>query len=247
MGAEGNTTVTLRLLRGFALFDGNHRVPLVWSAQRLVAFLALNDCPLTRSYVAGVLWPETPSIRANANLRSALWRAHRSCTRLIFASTQQLALTPGVIVDLREVKANAYRLLSGAEPSDDVLDMATLLGLSAELLPDWYDDDWVLVEREQYHQLRLHALETMSERLTAVERHGAAVAAGLAAVRGEPLRESAQRALMRAYLAEGNGWEAMQQYEQYRLLLQTELGVEPSPTLRTLVQARHQEWVQMAR
>jgi DNA-binding SARP family transcriptional activator len=247
MGAEANPTVTLSLLRGFALRVGDDPVPLTWSAQRLVAFLALQDRPLARTYVAGVLWPDTPSIRAAANLRSALWRAQRSCGRLILASTQQLALAPDVVVDLRGIVSHANRLLGGAGRCDDALDTVTRLSLSADLLPDWYDDDWVLIEREQYHQLRMHALEAMCERLIAGERYGEAVAAGLAAVRAEPLRESAQRALIRAHLAEGNRWEALQQYEHYRLLLHGELGVEPSPALCELLQPRHQEQLRVAR
>jgi DNA-binding SARP family transcriptional activator len=247
MGAEASPTVTVNLLQGFALRVGNDHVPLIWSAKRLVAFLALKERPLARTYVAGVLWPDTPSIRANANLRSALWRAQRSCGRLILASTQQLVLAPNVVVDLRGVIAGAHRLLGGAGGCDDILDTVTRLSLSADLLPDWYDDDWVLVEREQYHQLRMHALEAMCERLTAAERYGEAVAAGLAAVSAEPLRESAHRTLIQAHLAEGNRWEALQQYEQYRLLLQTELGVEPSPALRELLPGRHQEPLRMAR
>ena len=32
----------------------------------------------------------------------------------------------------------------------------------ASLLPDWYDD-WVLIERERFHEVRLRALETLCE------------------------------------------------------------------------------------
>ena len=236
MEHETAPEVRLSLLRGFQARVDQRPITLVWSAQRLVAFLALTDRPLTRAYVAGMLWPETTAIRASANLRSSLWRAHRSCSFLIAASSQQLALAVGVVVDVRAAVACAQRLLDrSAHCEDEDLGASARADLSADLLPDWYDDDWVVAEREQFHQLRLHALETMCERLTAAGRYGEAVDAGLAAVRAEPLRESAHQALVKAHLAEGNRLEAVRQYERCRCLLLDELGLEPSTALRTLL------------
>jgi len=99
--------------------------------------------------------------------------------------------------------------------------------LSADLLPDW-SEDWVLMERERYHQLRLRALEALCRRLSAKGRFGQAVQAGLAAVSGEPLRESARRALIEAHLAERNLAAALREYEAFGQLLQSELGIGPS-------------------
>jgi DNA-binding SARP family transcriptional activator len=62
------------------------------------------------------------------------------------------------------------------------------------------------------------------------------VQAGLAAVSGEPLRESAHRTLIHAHLAEGNPGEAVRQYHLYRRLLADELAIEPSAAIRALVQ-----------
>jgi DNA-binding SARP family transcriptional activator len=236
MGYETAPEIRLCLLRGFEVRVDEHPVPLIWSGQRLVAFLALKDRPLTRSYVAGMLWPETTAIKASASLRSALWRAHQSCSSIIDASAQQLALGTTVVVDFRRAIASAQRLLSREVPcqAEDVAAPARL-NLSADLLPDWYDDDWVVAEREQFQQLRLHALEAMCERLTAAGRFGEAVDAALAAIRAEPLRESAHQALVKTHLAEGNRLEAVRQYERCRRLLLDELGLEPSSSLQELL------------
>jgi DNA-binding SARP family transcriptional activator len=103
-----------------------------------------------------------------------------------------------------------------------------------DLLPDWYDD-WVILERERYRQLRLHALEALSRLLADRDRYAEAIDVGLAAVACEPLRESAHRVLIRTHLAEGNVAEAARQYRSYRRMLQEELGVEPSEELGRLV------------
>jgi DNA-binding SARP family transcriptional activator len=208
---------------------------MVWSAQRLLAFLALVGRPLGRGYVAGTLWPKTTELKANANLRTSLWRVHRSCHDLIDTSAQQLGISANVVVDVRRAEELARLLLDYSNPVDDILTSATRAALSADILPEWYDDDWLLMEREQFHQLRLHALEAMSERLIQARRYGEAVDAALAAVGGEPLRESAHLVLIKAHLAAGNRCAAARQYERCRELLRHEIGLEPSVELQSLL------------
>jgi DNA-binding SARP family transcriptional activator len=235
MRTEVTQLVTLRLLKGFTLLVGDKRVTLSSSAQRLLAFLALQDRPRTRTYVARTLWPEATTSRANANLRSSLWRALRTGHRVIDASAHEMALAGNITVDIHDAVARAHRLLDKSCLCDDILDRQTRDDLSADLLPEWSDNEWVLIEQEQYHQLRLYALEAMAKRLTTVGRHGEAVASGLAAVRAEPLRESAHRVLIDAHLAAGNRAAARHQYEQCRRILLDELGLEPSDALRHLL------------
>jgi DNA-binding SARP family transcriptional activator len=227
------STIRLSLLPSFDVQVGQRSVPLTSSAQRLVAFLALMDAPVGRSYTAGMLWPETTTKRANANLRSSLWRAQRACQQLITATVHHLGLGARVVVDVRTARDHARRLIQPSPADGDpALDMRPYL--TVDLLPGWYDD-WVLVERERYNQLRLHAIEALCRQLTAAGHHAEAIDAGLAAVRAEPLRESAHQALIRAHLAEGNRWEAVRQYQRCRRLLLDELGLEPSPALRALL------------
>jgi DNA-binding SARP family transcriptional activator len=226
----------LHLLGGFELHLDDEVVSVSVGSQRLIVFLALHDRLLPRSYVAGTLWPEVPTARANANLRAGLWRLPAAGRLLIDQFPQHLRLAARVTVDVRDATALAHRLLDRSEHcTEDDLAGASRQEFSAELLPTWYDDDWVLVEREQFHQLRLHALEALCERLIAAGRHGEAIDAGLAAVAAEPLRESAHRKLIMAHLAEGNYGEAHRQYHLCRHLLLKELGVQPSPELRQLV------------
>jgi DNA-binding SARP family transcriptional activator len=145
-------------------------------------------------------------------------------------------LAEGVTVDVRHAQALARRLLDPAvTPDRSELGMAAVPALSADLLPHWYED-WVLIEAEDWRQLRLHALEAVAGRLTAAGRWGEAAGAAQAAVRAEPLRESSRAALIRVHLAEGNQSEAVREFARYRALLQAELGLEPTPRLCLLVQ-----------
>jgi DNA-binding SARP family transcriptional activator len=222
----------LALLKGFELTDDGERVAVPLSSQRLMAFLALNQRPLPRVYVAGTLWTDSSDEHSSGSLRSALWRLQRPGYKLLEVNGDHICLARQVEVDVRKVELVARRLMDGREAvtTDDVHTMTC----GGELLPGWYDD-WILVERERIRQLRLHALETMCMRLVQQQRLAEAILAGLSAVEGEPLRESAHRTLIKAYLAEGNCAEAVRQFRCYRELLHKELALEPSTELVALV------------
>lgn len=225
----------LRLLDRFELRFGTRVIPVTAGPQRLVTFLALHDRLLPRGHVAGTLWPDVPADRANANLRASIWRMPSTCRPIIDLSMRHIRLGADVRVDLTTAVALAERLLDRSTSCDERdLGAAARSVLLKDLLPDCYDD-WALVECERFHQLRLHALEALCERLTAAGRYGEAIDAGLAAVCGEPLRESAHRALIKAHLAEDNYVEAERQYEFYRRIVRNELGIEPSGSLRKLM------------
>ncbi|MGZ4410133.1 MAG: AfsR/SARP family transcriptional regulator [Gaiellaceae bacterium] len=224
--------VRLYLLNGFELVADGVVASLPPGAQRVVAFVALHDRPLLRAYVAGSLWLDSPEDRAAANLRSALWRIQRVEPRLIAASDRQLRLDDDVVVDLRETEILARAVLRGEAPADESGD--DLSRLAADLLPDWYDD-WAFFERERFRQLRLRALEALCDQLARAGRVAEALEAGLLSVAGEPLRESAHRALMRVHLADGNPGEAIRQYRLCERLLRDQLGIEPSARMQEVL------------
>lgn len=189
---------------------------------------------MQRPFVAGCLWPESSQERANANLRTVLWRLGDSHAVLADEPSSHLALSSDVEVDLHDVSARARRLIHlDGRPRDH--DLARLLE-SGDLLPDWYDD-WLQIERERFRQLRLSALECLCIELTAEGRFAEAVQAGVAAVAADRLRESAHRVLIAAHLAAGNSGEALQQYRTCRDLLARRLGFQPSLEMRLLVAA----------
>jgi DNA-binding SARP family transcriptional activator len=175
---------------------------------------------------------DTPDERAFANLRSALWRANHGGRTIVESVGGLLRLSPQIVVDVSQERQTALRLINPA-PGDDPAMLAMDL-LEAELLADWYED-WVLVERERFRQLRLHALEAACQTLTVQCRYAEALRVGLAAVAAEPLRESAHRAVIRAHLAEGNRSEALRQYRLCRYLIEASLGSRPSRSLEQLV------------
>lgn len=242
---EGGSTdrISLRVLGKFDLTVGDHSVPLGATSQRLLTLLAVRACQVRsgqvlRGQAAGRLWPDTRTARAAANLRSAIWRLQQTCDRVIEASFNDLRLAPGVEVDIREVSSVAFGLLVPCSNlSLEQLSDATRCNLYDDIAADIGDDEWLLAERERFRQLRIHALEALAGKLIKVGSHGAAVEAALGAVRADPFRESAYRLLITAHLAEGSQFEARRQYNAYRELLRTELGLEPSKEFVALLDA----------
>jgi DNA-binding SARP family transcriptional activator len=224
----------LKLLGGFALMRDSEQIELPMSVQRLIALLALRERPLTRAYVASVLWPDHSTQRSLANLRTALWRANRCRVPVVATTGERLCLHEAVQVDVRLMLGIGRVANDCSRQVIRDYDGMPWLDLSLDLLPDWYDE-WLEDDREGVHQLRLHLLERLADELSLTGRHTEAIQTALATVRLDPLRETAHAALIRAHLAYGNRFEAVRQFHRCRAILDRELGLEPSMWLSRLI------------
>jgi len=228
--------IEISLLGAFGLSVGGRSVdPLAVGSQRLLAFLALHDRSVARIAMAGAMWPDASDEKAGLSLRSALSRLDPATRDAILSASPGLSLAEAVGVDLRDGQALARRLLQTDVATREAdLSPAAVALLSLELLPDWYDD-WVVAEVEDWRQLRMSALEAQAALLADAGRLADAAGAARAAMKVEPLRESAHASLIRVHLASGNQSEALRVYDRYRTLLLTLLELEPSPHITALV------------
>jgi DNA-binding SARP family transcriptional activator len=195
-------------------------------SKQLLAFVALRRRRVERRQAAGTLWPFGDDERAAGNLRSALWRLRRAGIDVLATDKWSLALSADVLVDVHLTEQWATRLIEGRHGACDLAVSPSLVD-ALNLLPGFYDD-WALMERERIRQRVLHALEALSERLATAGRFADAIEAAMLATSAEPLRESAQRVLIKAHIAEGNLTEARRSYRAYHDLMHRELGVVPS-------------------
>jgi DNA-binding SARP family transcriptional activator len=226
-------TVRLELLGGFHLGVDGRSIHVPLAERRLLASIALHDRPRARSALVGQLWPDTTTDRALGRLRTALWRVRRSGWPLIEVVAGDLALNSSVVVDVGELIALSRRVLDAPNPAVEA--RLGQIGAAGELLPDW-DDQWLIADRERIHQLRLHSLEMLTERHAHEGRYGLAIDEALAVIADDPLRETARRALIRVYAAEGNVHDALSQYEEYRNVMRDDLGLDPSPQMEALIE-----------
>jgi len=144
------------MLSGFGLSRGGEVTHLELGAQRLIAFLALYSRPLRRRLVSGSLWIDRPEGKANARLRTALWRLRRTGCAVVGVTQNRLPLAAALAADTREIPTRAQRVLAD-EPGLGDLPASCL---TEDLLLHRYDD-WVLSQRDRLRQLRRDALESL--------------------------------------------------------------------------------------
>jgi DNA-binding SARP family transcriptional activator len=160
-------------------------------------------------HVAFTLWPESDESSAIQNLRTAIYEVRSRVPSVLAVQRDEVSIAPDVEVDLSNLRRMS-RSLQGVHP-----EMAPWLieRLGGELLPDWYDD-WIIIQRERWLQARLHGLDSLAAWLTASGMHALAIDAAISSVMIEPFREGGRRALIGAYLAEGDPVAAAREYHR---------------------------------
>jgi predicted ATPase/DNA-binding SARP family transcriptional activator len=229
-------SLTIRLFGPFeVLVNGDPLARLrTRKGQWLLALLTLRaGCDLDRAWLAGTLWPDSPEPRAFNNLRVALADLRRAlgpeANRLRSPAARSLRL------DLTGMEADVVAfdraINSGAMPS---LERAVTLYRGPLL--EGCAEEWVFAERQSREQAYLRALETLAEQALASGNLMAAEGYLRRAIAVDPLRESAQRALMQALAAGSNYASALLAYRELRLRLHRELNAAPDPETQAVFQ-----------
>lgn len=229
----GAAQPSINLLGGFSVHVAQRVVLMPRNAQRVLGFLAVTGVDQLRDTVAGHLWPAAVPERAMSNLRTALWRVRQADAQIVRAGRDSIGLIEEVQIDYEVITSQARGIIAELPVDDQAITGAARL-LEADLLPGW-DEEWLLLDRERHRQLRIHALERLSELLTSRGQYGRAIDVACAAIRVEPLHESAHAALIAAHMAEGNRIEAIRHFRTYTRLLDEEAGLAPSPRLTALL------------
>ena len=232
---EKSGATTIQLLGRFQVMAGDGVIDVPPCSSRSVAFLALHEHDVDRNYAAGCLWLDKTESRAQANLRSCLWRLNQCGSAIVVSDSTRLGIAPGVRVDLIEFQRFA-RALIDPDASIDAASVDTEL-FCGELLPDWYDE-FVEVRREQLRQFRLHALEALSRRHVSARagtpwRSISRLPPSLQNRSAKAHTDSSSRSTSRRAIS------ARRSASSVRLdrLLRSQLGVCPSDTTRLLVES----------
>lgn len=214
-------TLSIRLIgRPNVLVDGN---PLVGirsykKAVALLATLALGrNREVSRDLIIDRLWPECADPQARAYLRQLLTELRRALgeesARIQSCGRSHLRLDPDATsVDL-------WRL-------EDVMriDAGRALDTYAARLLEGVDADWAITAQQDIEARLVDHGEVWATLRPAAE--AARLLARL--VKLDPYRETTRQSLMRALFEAGDEASAKARYLEFRRLLRSELGIEPS-------------------
>ncbi len=147
----------------------------------------------------------------------------------------RLAVSPDDVDATRAgARLRAARELARSRPDEARAAVADALALWRGPAYADVDEPFAAIERERLEDLRLGAHELAAALDLDLGRHDGLVEHLQTLVARAPLREGLRGQLMTALFRSGRQAEALQVYEQGRLLLADELGIDPGPDLQQL-------------
>jgi predicted ATPase/DNA-binding SARP family transcriptional activator len=226
----------------------------------LLAYLAVSQQSHSRDALATMFWPEANQARARAALRSALWALNKTALAdwlLVGAETVALRTATGTedgsdgstaaldvdVVRFRELlsawqrhdqsptgvcEACARRLAEAVALYENDF----LAGFTLPDAPEF--DEWHFFEANSLRENLGTALQALVAFHGSLGDGGNAIPYARRLVALDPLHEPAQRTLMALYAQAGQTSAALRQYRLCQELLQSELGLEPSPETEAL-------------
>jgi DNA-binding SARP family transcriptional activator len=204
------------------LLEGKLVSSLPRKAVAMAAYLAVVGNPVERGRLADLLWEgEEEAVRRN--LRQELFRLKNTPWEGVFEQSPQHIGLGSVQTDLEAFLAHMAR---GAW--SDALALwrgGFLAGLDPKASESYWD--WLIPERERWDRLYREAMLGLARSQEATGHFAEALKVYLKLLAEDPLLETEQQAVMRLYLQMGDRAAALRQFEQYRLLLRDQLGLEP--------------------
>jgi predicted ATPase/DNA-binding SARP family transcriptional activator len=240
----------IRAGRPLAGFESNK----VWA---LLAYLIVEaDRPHQRDALAGLLWPDQPDPVARHNLRQALANL-RQVIGDAHATPPYLLITRATIqfnaaseYDL-DVSTLVAHLDVGARHAHQQPESCAICARQrrhavalyrGSFLDQFFVHDsvtfyeWICLKREYFQHRVLDALELLVGYYQRRGEYADATSMARRVLEIDPLREAAQRDLMRLLAVSGQRSAALAQYERCRRVLQEELGIGPETETIALYQ-----------
>lgn len=218
--------------------------------QALLLYLAMEiEWPHRREFLMDLLWPDSDSQQARANLRQSLYQLRKVIgdqetavpTLLVTRETIQLNPNADITFDVNQFTQAVDTRDFETAASLYAGDLAT--GFSCE--SSTYDD-WIGRKREKLHRQALDLFFQLGEQSLAQGADAISRAQAFAQrqLTLEPWREEAHRQLMMAYALAGDRAAAVRQFDICADILADELGVSPAPETFSLFESiRDEQWV----
>ena len=236
MGEAPSSAMRLSLLGGFELTGPAGRIDVgSRKACALVAYLAFNRAkPQSRETLATLLWGSQADAQARQNLRQALTTLRRVLGDVVVSRDDAVAITPEALTcDAQEFEALcADGTLDALTKAVDLYKGPFASGLSIKE-DGWIE--WVAGVRTRLDQLAAKAMTRVGEHRLAQGQPEHALTLGERALTLDGFGEDSHRLVIGSLAASRRRTDALRHYERLVELLRRELGVDPEPATRSLV------------
>ena len=214
-------------------------------AEALLVYLVCHPYPHARESLADLLWDDRTQKQALGNLRVLLSNLRKLFPDLLHIDRQtvQLNQATAVFSDTQQLEAALALLDEQLTTTNTAVSLATALNAyHGPFLQGFYVRDarrfeeWLLLERERWQQLALRGFEQLTLIYANHDMLDEGVFTAHKLIQLDPLREHSQQLHMRLLARQGHLHAALQAYETFVNLLDTELGLPPEPETTRLAQ-----------
>ncbi|MCB0165823.1 MAG: AAA family ATPase [Anaerolineae bacterium] len=217
--------------------------------EALFYYLAITpDQQHRRTRLASLFWSELPEDKALGNLRYALWNMRQVLDDALFSidrGTVTFQPNDTVWVDVQEFDdlLNAAKNRAELELSENMPRLQRAADLyqgdflaGFELVEAPLFDDWLQIQRAAFHDKAVEVLTRLGTYYAAHHQLPKAIAATKHLLGLEPWQEAAHRQMMQLLALNGRRDAALMHYQECKQILAAELGMEPEPETRLLVE-----------
>jgi predicted ATPase/DNA-binding SARP family transcriptional activator len=214
------------------------------TAEALLVYLALQEHPVSREFLAEFLWSERTQDQALANLRSILSSLRKAMGDYVLTTRQRVTFNRELpfTLDVAEFEREMARHTSQTPlKSADAASLETALNLyGGDFLEGFYVregrgfEEWAALLRERLRRTAHAGFRTLVRHLFERANYPAGIHYAEKLLAVDPFDEDSCRQLMHLYLRNGQPTAALQTYTRLRRLLENELHVEPAPATRAL-------------
>ncbi|MEM8859973.1 MAG: BTAD domain-containing putative transcriptional regulator, partial [Chloroflexota bacterium] len=216
-----------------------------------------NKSPQARRFLASLLWEDLDEEAAMRNVRVSLTRLKKGLSEdekrpLLYVDRQSVGVEPNASYTLdseqfEQAITHARRSMQPGRPPDrrvlarlkraiDLYRADFLQGFTHASNPF---EDWMLVQRERYHNDALWALHALADHALRIQDWHTAANYAQRQITLEVWREEGFQQLMQAQLGLGQRSAAIATFEKCKNVLWEELGIEPDePVVELYEQAK---------
>ena len=214
-------------------------------AKELFFLLAYHARPISKGEIIAALWPDKEPAKAESSLKSSLFRARRALHQdWIVYEDGRYRLAPNGqyhfdVSRFKELLKIAERMPQDANLRLRHIEEAVDL-YNGDFLSEFYSE-WCVSERANLERWFMQSASVLARHFAELGNHDRAARVGDRILSVDPYNEEALGIVLTAYAAAGNYAAGEHRYREYRNVVETELGEQPSVKIETAYQSLYLE------